>query len=83
MSRHFLVRRHFEFERRHDLVTLSELASRTDPDFRLILESIMNLDLCCPAIRYRGTSVTRGEVQLAFEAMKLVRKFIRAKLGLR
>ena len=79
----FLVRHRLGFERRHDLITLSELCSRVDLDFRLLVDALEDLEPCSPAIRYPGTSVTETEARSAFEAMKLVRKFVRAKLGLR
>jgi HEPN domain-containing protein len=79
----FLVRHHINFERRHDLVTLVELCSRADSDFHLLDDTIANLEPCSPAIRYPGTAVNETEARLAFEAMKTVRKFVRAKMGLR
>ncbi len=78
----FLVRHQVDFERRHDLVTLNELCTRVDSDFRLLDETISNLEPCTPAVRYPGTSVTALEARSAFEAMKVVRKFVRSKLGL-
>jgi HEPN domain-containing protein len=78
----FLVRHHIDFERRHDLVMLKELCMSMDPDFHLLEDAITNLEPCSPAVRYPGTSVTEAEARSAFEAMKTVRKFMRAKLGL-
>ncbi len=77
----FLVRHHVDFERRHDLVTLNELCMRVDSDFRLLEDALSNLEPCTPAVRYPGTSVTAQEARAAFEAMKVVRKFVRSKLG--
>jgi hypothetical protein len=71
------------FERRHDLVTLNELCLRQDPDFRMLENAITDLEPCSPAVRYPGTSATETEARTAFEAMKVVRKFVRAKLGLK
>lgn len=76
------MRHQVDFERRHDLVTLNELCTRVDSDFRLLDETISNLEPCTPAVRYPGTSVTAREARSAFEAMKVVRKFVRSKLGL-
>ncbi|MDE3088742.1 MAG: HEPN domain-containing protein [Chloroflexota bacterium] len=78
----FLVRYRVDFERRHDLVTLNELCAHVDPDFRLLEDAVSDLEPCSPAVRYPGTSVTAAEARSAFEAMKVMRKFVRAKLGL-
>jgi HEPN domain-containing protein len=79
----FLERHRIDFERRHDLVTLSELCSRVDSDFRLLDGALEDLEPCSPVIRYPGMSVTEAEARSAFEAMKVVRKSVRAKLGLK
>lgn len=79
----FLVRHRVDFERRHDLVTLNELCTHVDPDFHLLHDVISDLEPCTPAVRYPGTSVTAAEARSAFAATKVVRKFIRAKLGLK
>jgi HEPN domain-containing protein len=79
----FLTRYHIDFERRHDLVMLDALCAGVDPDFRLLGDAIANLEPCSPAVRYPGTSVSVIEARSAFNAMKTVRKFVRAKLGLK
>jgi hypothetical protein len=78
-----LTRYHIDFERRHDLVMLDALCAGVDPDFRLLGDAIANLEPCSPAVRYPGTSVSVIEARSAFNAMKTVRKFVRAKLGLK
>ncbi|MEW5718293.1 MAG: HEPN domain-containing protein [Chloroflexota bacterium] len=79
----FLTRHRIDFERRHDLVMLKTLCEGVDSDFRLLDNTIADLEPCSPAVRYPGTSVTETEARSAFDAMKTVRKFIRAKLGLK
>jgi HEPN domain-containing protein len=79
----FLTRHQVDFERRHDLVVLNTLCAGVDSDFRLLGNAIADLEPCSPAVRYPGTSVTEAEARSAFEAMKTVRKFARAKLGLK
>ncbi len=79
----FLIRHRVKFERTHDLDKLYALCRKADSDFRLIAEVIKPLMICEPPIRYPGKSVTADDARAAFEAMKQIRKFLRAKLGLK
>ncbi len=79
----FLVRHRIKFERIHDLTKLEELCLSVDRDFRLITDAIKPLNECQPPIRYPGASVSAETARQAFDAMKQVRGFVRAKLGLR
>lgn len=79
----FLTHHRIDFERRHDLVMLNTLCMRVDSDFRLLANAIADLEPCSPAVRYPGTSVSESEARAAFAAMKIVRRFVRAKLGLK
>jgi HEPN domain-containing protein/predicted nucleotidyltransferase len=79
----FLTRHRVEFERIHKLDELHALCMSADPDFRLIKSELDKADICQPKIRYPGSSVTAEQAREAFAAAKPIRKFIRAKLGLR
>jgi HEPN domain-containing protein len=79
----FLTRHRVPFERTHKLDELHELCLKVDSDFRLIQDRLDSADICKPTIRYPGTSVTKEQAKEAFAAAKVIRKFVRAKLGLR
>lgn len=79
----FLIRHKHIFRRRHDLIELKNLCLDLDPDFRLIHESLATLNLWSSEIRYPGVSATVEEARDALNAIKQVRKFVRAKLALR
>lgn len=78
----FLTRHRVAFERTHELDALNELCSEIDSDFRLIKSQLDKADICDPKIRYPGASVTEEQAREAFAATKVIRKFVRAKLGL-
>ena len=79
----FLTRHRVPFERIHKLDDLHALCLAVDSDFRLIKSILSKADICQPKIRYPGNSVTEVEAREAFAAAKQIRKFVRAKLGLR
>lgn len=79
----FLTRHRVPFERIHNLDELHALCLPVDPDFRLIKGALDKADICQPKIRYPGNSVSEQDARDAFAATKELRKFIRAKLGLR
>ncbi len=79
----FLVRRHTQFRLTHNLTGLLKLCLDIDPDFRLISDPLQFLNPFGPEIRYPGANATRSDARQAVEAMKQVRKFVRAKLGFR
>ncbi len=78
----FLTRHRVKFERTHKLEELNALCLTADTDFRLIKTLVDKADICDPKIRYPGKSVTEEDARAAFAAMKQIRKFVRAKLGL-
>ena len=78
----FLTRHQVAFAFTHNLTGLLKLSSDVDPDFRLISHSLQYLNVFGPEIRYPGASATRSDAREALDAMKHVRKFVRAKLGL-
>jgi HEPN domain-containing protein len=79
----FLIRRGKTFRYRHDLLELRELCEKVDADFRLIVNQLQILNPWASEIRYPGTSATLEESRESVQAMKQMRKFVRAKLGLR
>jgi HEPN domain-containing protein len=79
----FLVRCHTEFPRIHDLLQLEGLAQASDSDFRLIHDKLKLLNWYSVEIRYPGTEATVNDAKEAVKAMKEVRQFVGAKLGLK
>jgi hypothetical protein len=53
-----------------------------DPEFRASQRSLETLDPFAVEFRYPGETIHRATVLKAYEAAKVVRRFIRAKLGL-
>ncbi len=78
----YLVRHKIEYPRRHDLVQLRNLCADADPDFGLIAEAVATLDQFCTDIRYPGVEATLEDARQSFGALKQLRAFVRAKLGL-
>ena len=78
----YLVRHKLEYPRRHDLVQLRNLCADSDPDFSLITDAIATLDQFGTDIRYPGIEATPQDARQAFQALKQVRAFVRAKLAL-
>jgi HEPN domain-containing protein len=78
----YLVRYRLNYPRRHDLVQLRNLCANADPDFNLIASAVATLDQFGTDIRYPGVSATPQDARQAFGALKQLRVFVRAKLGL-
>lgn len=78
----FLTRHRVEFQRIHDLDELLKLCLNVDTDFRLIKSELDKADVCQPKIRYPGASVTEEQAREELKATKVIRKFVRAKLGI-
>ncbi len=78
----FLTRHHIEFRRVHDLDELLRLCTQVDEAFKLIFDALMILNPYSVDIRYPGTSATQEDARDAVAAMKQVRAFVRARLGL-
>ncbi len=79
----FLVRHKVEYPRRHDLVQLCNICAEIDSAFHLLTDAIMTLDKFGTDIRYPGVAATVEDSRQALEAMKEVRSFVRARLGLK
>jgi len=78
----YLVRHAIDYPRRHDLVQLGNLCAGADPDFTLVAGAIATLDQFGTDIRYPGISASAQDARQAFDALKLVRVFVRARPGL-
>lgn len=79
----YLTRHRVKFERTHNLEALHLLCLAADSDFRLIKTLLDKADICDPRIRYPGKSLSEEDAREAFIAAKAIRKFVRAKLGLK
>ncbi len=78
-----LVRHNVSFPRIHDLGQLEDLIARVEPDVRLIHDFLKPLNPYGVDIRYPGLRATVKEAKVAVKAMKEVRQFVRARLGLK
>ena len=79
----FLVRHRIEFRKVHDLDKLYILVAPFDESFKLIFDALMILNPYSVDVRYPGASATKEDAQQAVYAMKQVRTFVRARLGLK
>ena len=70
------------YPRSHDLVQLGNLCAKLDPDFWLIAPALAIVDQYGTDIRYPGVSAQVEDARQALRALRRVRLFIRAKLGL-
>ena len=77
-----LARHQIEFPKTHDLRELEDLLIGVEPDVRLIDDYLHALNPYGIDIRYPGFHATMAETKEAIKAMKAVRRFARAKLGL-
>ena len=78
-----LVRRRIDFPKTHDLVQLKNLVAQAYTDVPLINAQLALLNPYGVDVRYPGLEATVNDAQQAIEATKGVRKFARAKLGLK
>jgi len=78
-----LVRHQIGFPKTHDLRELEDLLIRVESNVRLIDDYLHSLNPYGVDIRYPGLVATMDEAKEAIKAMKEVRKFVRAKLGLK
>lgn len=79
----FLVRHDIAFRKTHDLIELQRLCSQVDSAFKLITDPLKLLFVYAVDVRYPGMTATIEDAREAISAMKQVRKFVRARLGLR
>jgi HEPN domain-containing protein len=76
-----LVRRGIGFPKTHDLIQLKSLLVAVDADAQLLTPMFAVLNPYGIDVRYPGIQATATDAREAIQAMKTVRKFVRAKLG--
>ncbi len=79
----FLVRHNIGFRKTHDLIELQRLCAQVDSTFSLITDPLKLLFVYAVDIRYPGMTATKEDAREAVAAMKQVRTFVRARLGLK
>jgi len=70
------------FPKTHSLIELLELCLPLDAGFELQRDLLVRLDRYAVRYRYPGESADKDEARQAFRAVKVVRTFVREKLGL-
>ncbi len=78
-----LVRHRIDFPKVHDMNQLEDLVAKAEPDIRRFHDHLKLLDPYGVDMKYPGLDVTEDEAKEAIKAMKAIRKFARAKLGLK
>ncbi|MBI5303007.1 MAG: HEPN domain-containing protein [Chloroflexi bacterium] len=78
----FLVRHHVVFRKTHDLRELRRQCIELDRAFDLLTDSLLLLNQFAIDARYPGLPLTKDDARDAVAAMKQVRQFVRARLGL-
>ncbi len=78
-----LVRQGIPFSKTLDLIGLEGHIARIDADIRSMRPQLARLNPYGIDVCYPGFDTTVSDAREAFQAMKAVRKFVRAKLGLK
>ncbi|MBI5651756.1 MAG: HEPN domain-containing protein [Chloroflexi bacterium] len=79
----FLTRHQIGFRKTHDLDELRVACAEIDRTFNLVKDWAIALTPYAIDVRYPGESVNVSEARTAIQAMKELRKFVRARLGLK
>ncbi len=79
----FLVRHRVAFRKTHDLRELRRQCVELDGTFDLLTDFLLLLNQFAVDARYPGFPLTREDAREAIAAMKQVRQFVRARLGLK
>ena len=79
----FLVRHKITFRKTHDLTELQRLCLKADETFQLLGDPLKRLYPYAIDIRYPGVQANVSEARQAINDMKVIRKFVRARLGLK
>lgn len=78
----YLQERAMVFPRIHNLIQLLELCLPLDTGFEFQRNLLIRLDRYSVRFRYPGESADKDEARAAFETIRMVRRFMRTKLGL-
>jgi HEPN domain-containing protein len=78
----FMHERGMSPPRTHSLITLLEWCVPHDEGFEFLRNPLIRLDRYAVRFRYPGESADKDEARRAFQAIKLVRQFMRVQLGL-
>ena len=78
----FLQEHRVAFPKTHSLIELLELCLPLDASFELQRDLLVRMDRYAVRYRYPGESADKDEARQAFRAVKVVRTFVREKLGL-
>jgi len=78
----FLQEHGVPFPKTHSLIELLELCLPLDASFEIQRGLLVRLDRYAVRYRYPGESADKDETRQAFQAAKVVRAFVREKLGL-
>ncbi len=79
----FLVRHKIAFRKTHDLRDLRRQCAEVDRTFDLLTDSLLLLNQFAIDSRYPGLPLMKEDAQETVKAMKQVRQFVRARLGLK
>ncbi len=78
----FLIAHSTPFPKTHDLILLNDMCSAKDELFVRVRDSLEELIGYDVAIRYPGAEATVEDAREAVTALKRIRRFIRARLGI-
>jgi HEPN domain-containing protein len=78
----FLHQRVGDAPRTHSLIMLLELCLPHDASLEFLRNSLIRLDRYAVRFRYPGESADKDEARRAVQTAKIVRQFMRVKLGL-
>lgn len=66
----------------HDLIEIMALCLPVDPTFEMLRADLIALDRYSVRVRYPGVFAEKEDAKAAYQAAKVVREFIRQKLGI-
>ncbi len=77
-----LVQRRIDFPKVHDMNQLKNLVAQVEPNIQKFNNEVKLLDPYGVDVKHPGLDVAEDEAKEAIKAMKAIRKFARARLGL-
>jgi len=78
-----LVQRGIDFPKVHEMTQLKNLVAQVEPDVQRFTRELKLLDPYGVDVKYPGLPVAEEDAKEAIKGMKAIRKFARAKLGLK